>query len=94
MIAPPSSQDTAPRAKHEHLRYFNMLVYKNGSLAREHVRDEYFDKSWDKFNAAAEKLRPKTADDVPQRTAFWWLLPDIIVSTKRSSTQVVQLANW
>lgn len=80
MIAPPSSQDTAPRKQHEQLRYFNMLVYKNGSLAREHVRDTYFDKSWDKFNAAVEKLRPKTAQDVPQRTAFWWLLPDIIVS--------------
>lgn len=51
----------------------------DGSLAREHVRDEYFAKSWDEFNTAAERLRPKTASDVPSRTAFWWLLPDIIV---------------
>lgn len=78
MIAPASSQDGA-RDTIEQLRYFNMLVYKNGSLAREHVRDEYFSKDWDKFNAAVEKLRPKSAEDVPHRTAFWWLLPDIIV---------------
>lgn len=59
-------------------RYFNMLVYKNGSLAREHVRNEYFSSSWDKFNAAVEKLRPRKAGDKISKTAFWWLLPDII----------------
>lgn len=81
MIAPPSVQDTSAREGHGQLRYFNMLVYKSGSLAREHVRDQYFDKSWDKFNEGVERLRPKTADDVINRTAFWWLLPDIIVSS-------------
>ncbi|ORY30996.1 putative xylulokinase [Naematelia encephala] len=60
------------------LRYFNMLVYKNGSLAREHVRDRYFDKSWERFNAAVQALRPKAPFDLPMRAAFWWLLPDII----------------
>lgn len=59
-------------------RYFNMLVYKNGSLAREHVRNEYFDASWDAFNAAVERLRPRAPGDAIDATAFWWLLPDII----------------
>lgn len=62
----------------EQPRYFNMLVYKNGSLAREHVRNEYFSSSWDKFNAAVERLRPRQAGDKISKTAFWWLLPDII----------------
>lgn len=56
-----------------------MLILIDGSLAREHVRDLYFHKSWDKFNAAAESTRPKTAEDLPTEMAFWWLLPDIIV---------------
>jgi len=76
------------------MRYFNMLVYKSeppsyktrielmkdGSLAREHVRDQYFDKSWDKFNAAVASRRPKSADELPEQAGFYWLLPDIIVS--------------
>ncbi|WWC92582.1 uncharacterized protein L201_007541 [Kwoniella dendrophila CBS 6074] len=77
-IAPPSSQDTEKREGAESLRYFNMLVYKNGSLTRQHVRDLYFDKSWDAFNAAIEELRPKSVEDLPNKTAFWWLLPDIL----------------
>jgi hypothetical protein len=72
-----------------------MLVYKSrshpswwhyvladtidGSLAREHVRDQYFDKSWDKFNAAVDARRPKSADELPKQAGFYWLLPDIIV---------------
>jgi hypothetical protein len=53
----------------------------DGSLAREHVRDKFFGSaSWDEFNAAAERHRPKTADAEIERTAFWWLLPSIIVS--------------
>lgn len=59
-------------------RYFNMLVYKNGSLAREHVRNEYFSSSWAAFDAAVERLRPRKAGDAISATAFWWLLPDII----------------
>jgi len=51
----------------------------DGSLAREHVRDQYFDKSWDKFNAAVDSRRPKSADELPQQAGFYWLLPDIIV---------------
>ncbi|BEJ12925.1 hypothetical protein CspHIS471_0300990 [Cutaneotrichosporon sp. HIS471] len=80
MIAPPSIQDGA-RDTSEPLRYFNMLVYKNGSLAREHVRHKYFGgSSWDDFNAAVERLRPKESDAVLDRIAFWWLLPAIIPS--------------
>lgn len=52
----------------------------DGSLTREHVRDKYFNKSWDAFNAAVEELRPKSKEDLPTAAAFWWLLPDIIVS--------------
>ncbi|ODO04532.1 hypothetical protein I350_05136 [Cryptococcus amylolentus CBS 6273] len=77
-IAPPSEQETEKRSGSEPLRYFNMVVYKNGSLTREHVRDIYFDKSWDKFNAAIEQLRPKQVTDLPASAAFWWLLPDIV----------------
>ncbi|TXT08657.1 hypothetical protein VHUM_02785 [Vanrija humicola] len=78
-IAPPSADGAAvDGAQPGPLRYFNMLVYKNGSLAREHVRDKYFASSWQRFNDGAERLRPKSAADVPSRTAFWWLLPDII----------------
>lgn len=61
---------------HESWRSLNI----DGSLARQHVRDLYFDKSWDKFNAAVEELRPKANTDLPSNAAFWWLLPDIIVS--------------
>lgn len=56
----------------------------DGSLAREHVRDKHFDKSWDKFNAAVEAARPKSADDLPKASGFWWLKPDIIVSAAAS----------
>jgi xylulokinase len=55
-------------------------LMSDGSLAREHVRDEYYAKSWDAFNAAVESGRPKTGSDLPDQAAFWWLLPDIIVS--------------
>ncbi|TYJ55824.1 hypothetical protein B9479_003476 [Cryptococcus floricola] len=77
-IAPPSEQETEERSGSEPLRYFNMVVYKNGSLTRQHVRDVYFNKSWDKFNAAIEQLRPKQVTDLPASAAFWWLLPDIV----------------
>ncbi|WWD22918.1 hypothetical protein CI109_107413 [Kwoniella shandongensis] len=77
-IGPTSVQEQGVREGAEHLRYFNMLVYKNGSLTRQHVRDVYFDKSWDAFNQAVEQLRPKSLYDLPGHAAFWWLLPDII----------------
>ncbi|ORX34314.1 xylulokinase [Kockovaella imperatae] len=60
-------------------RYFNMLVYKNGSLARQHVRDKYFAGSWDKFNQAVDETTPSIGE-LPKHTSFWWLLPEIIPS--------------
>lgn len=59
-------------------RYFNMLVYKNGSLAREHVRDKYFASSWEHFDRAVESSRPKGSIDLRSQTGFWWLKPEII----------------
>ncbi|KAI0046224.1 actin-like ATPase domain-containing protein [Auriscalpium vulgare] len=35
-----------------------MLCYKNGALAREHVRDRYADKDWAKFNELVEQTPP------------------------------------
>ncbi|UZJ54916.1 hypothetical protein CBS101457_004236 [Exobasidium rhododendri] len=64
--------------KVQKMRYFNMLVYKNGSLARERIRDDYFDSSWDTFNQAVEASRPKDAHDVLRQTGFWWPKPEII----------------
>ncbi|MCO5565938.1 hypothetical protein L7F22_019613 [Adiantum nelumboides] len=83
-IVPPSKDDpndfsssSINQADHP-MRYFNMLVYKNGSLAREYIRDEYFKSSWDLFNEAVQSRRPKSANDKPNKTGFWWLKPDII----------------
>jgi hypothetical protein len=61
------------------LLHFVIGLIADGSLAREHVRDQYFDKSWDKFNDAVNSRRPKSADDLPKQAGFYWLLPDIIV---------------
>lgn len=85
-IVPPSKDDpkdlpsTSSSLKQEDhpMRYFNMLVYKNGSLAREFIRDQYFNSSWDLFNQAVQSRRPKNANDLPNKTGFWWLKPDII----------------
>ena len=38
--------------------YMGLLCYKNGSLAREKIRDEYTGGSWDKFNELLEKTPP------------------------------------
>lgn len=51
--------------------YFLMLVFKNGSLAREWARDTFCVGSWDEFNAA---LAPDHTDSV----GFYWLRPEII----------------
>lgn len=79
-IVKPARQDKVNKIHsiEKQMRYFNMLVYKNGSLAREYVRDEYFDSSWDAFNAAVEANRSKKAGDTLDRTGFYWLKPDII----------------
>ncbi|PON68314.1 Ribulokinase [Parasponia andersonii] len=38
--------------------YMVMLVYKNGSLTREDVRNQYAERSWDNFNAFLEQTPP------------------------------------
>ncbi|KAJ7958858.1 putative Xylulose kinase [Quillaja saponaria] len=38
--------------------YMVMLVYKNGSLTREDVRDRYAEKSWDNFNKFLQQTPP------------------------------------
>ncbi|CAM8955411.1 unnamed protein product [Rhodiola kirilowii] len=38
--------------------YMVMLVYKNGSLTREDVRNRYAEKSWEVFNKYLEQTRP------------------------------------
>ena len=56
--------------------YFLMLVYKNGSLAREWVRDTYFGGAWDAFDRA---LRAAAADPPSKHgLGFYWLKPEII----------------
>lgn len=38
--------------------YMAMICYKNGSLTREHVRDEYVDGTWDGYRAALGRTPP------------------------------------
>ncbi|TKY87331.1 hypothetical protein EX895_004008 [Sporisorium graminicola] len=57
--------------------FFNMLVYKSGSLAREWIRDQYCASSWDTFNADVERYK---LEDGEKRIGFYWLRPEIIPS--------------
>ena len=54
--------------------YFLMLVYKNGSLAREWVRDTYAGGTWAGFDAALQSA----AEPLQRGTGFFWLRPEII----------------
>ena len=51
-----------------------MLCYKNGSLAREKVRDLYAQSSWDKYNELVERSPPGNNDTL----GFYFPLPEII----------------
>ncbi|KAJ3161117.1 hypothetical protein HDU86_007739 [Geranomyces michiganensis] len=53
--------------------YMAMLVYKNGSLVRESVRDTYFDGKWHDFNKAVRRHPVGCAE----RTAFLFPAPEI-----------------
>ncbi|KDN51312.1 actin-like ATPase domain-containing protein [Tilletiaria anomala UBC 951] len=78
-----SSSESSNGNNGNKLRYFAMLVYKNGSLARENVRDQYFNKSWDQFNQAVESsTNLHSTEDGRQKDAmgFYWYRPDIIPS--------------
>ncbi|CDW98364.1 hypothetical protein [Sporisorium scitamineum] len=57
--------------------FFNMLVYKSGSLAREWIRDQYCSSSWDTFNADVDKFKFEEGE---KRIGFYWLRPEIIPS--------------
>lgn len=61
-------------ANGEETRYMSMLCFKNGSLAREAVRDAFEERTWDAFNAGV--LQGK---GLPTHARFSWLLPEIIV---------------
>lgn len=58
--------------------YFNMLVYKNGSLAREAIRDQYNGHSWEKFDEAVLSGWPASASSKPVEMGFYWLREEII----------------
>ncbi|SPO23451.1 probable XKS1 - xylulokinase [Ustilago trichophora] len=58
--------------------FFNMLVYKSGSLAREWVRDQYCQADWDRFNGDVEEFKLKQEGE--KRVGFYWLRPEIIPS--------------
>jgi xylulokinase len=80
LVRPPPADrcDKAVSGMEDAMRYFNMLVYKNGSLAREHIRDRYFHSSWTSFNAAVETSRSRHAEDLCSQLGFYWLKPDMI----------------
>ena len=65
-----------PASTPEHRSYFKMLVFKNGSLAREAIRDQYCQGSWDTFNASLEKHRLSHGD--LDAIGFYWFRPEII----------------
>ncbi|KAF9778299.1 actin-like ATPase domain-containing protein [Thelephora terrestris] len=51
-----------------------MLCYKNGALAREKIRDEYAQSSWDRFNRLVERSPPGNNNIL----GFYFPLPEII----------------
>lgn len=67
--------------------YMFMLCYKNGGLAREHIRDAINNddsKSWDKFNSTATSSPPlnqKNSEDA-MRLALYFPRPEIVPNVK------------
>lgn len=51
-----------------------MLCYKNGALARENIRDEHAQSSWDKYNELVETSPPGNNKTL----GFYFPLPEII----------------
>lgn len=70
--------------------YMFMLCYKNGGLAREHIRDAInsasgiSDKSWDKFNATAlaTPVLGQSNENDPMRLALYFPRPEIVPNVK------------
>ncbi|GFP84108.1 xylulose kinase [Phtheirospermum japonicum] len=54
--------------------YMVMLVYKNGSLTREDIRNRCADKSWDVFNALLQQTQPLNGG----KLGFYYKDPEII----------------
>lgn len=74
-FAHPAARD-GDRSANATAPYFLMFVYKNGSLAREWVRNTYCGKSWDAFDQAIET----SAQHAPgsEGVGFYWLRPEIL----------------
>ncbi|KAJ3125556.1 hypothetical protein HK098_000175 [Nowakowskiella sp. JEL0407] len=53
--------------------YMAMLCYKNGSLTRESIRDQYTDGTWETFNSIVES----TAAGCNGQTGFYFKVPEI-----------------
>lgn len=68
--------------------YMFMLCYKNGGLAREHIRDAInankSDKSWDKFNevATSTPVLGQSKDSDPMRLGLFFPRPEIVPAVK------------
>lgn len=68
--------------------YMFMLCYKNGGLAREHIRDaingDKSDKSWDKFNetATSTPVLGQSKDSDPMRLGLFFPRPEIVPAVK------------
>lgn len=62
--------------------FFNMLVYKNGSLAREAMRDQWSNASWEQFDAEVRAGWPSSSSSrstwKPPHIGFYWLKAEII----------------
>ncbi|KND00369.1 uncharacterized protein SPPG_04693 [Spizellomyces punctatus DAOM BR117] len=56
-----------------HDAYMAMIVYKNGSLTRERIRDTYAWSSWEKFNSLVENADVGCGD----RFGFFFYVPEI-----------------
>lgn len=67
--------------------YFNMLVYKNGSLARETIRDQHNDQSWENFDEAVQAgwLADPASSSSPTQMGFYWLKEEIIPPKARGT---------
>lgn len=78
--------------------YMFMLCYKNGGLAREHIRDAINNdnsRTWDKFNDAALStpvLGAASATD-PARLGLFFPRPEIVPAVKQGTWRYLSLPN-
>lgn len=62
--------------------YMAMLCYRNGSLTRERVRDDYAEGSWPKFGDALRRVPAGCKDEKGSRVMFYWIEQEIIPKAK------------